>query len=82
MIISKSERWAKFVRARGGAAAIDEVTHPLFAVTLLFFLVLVARLCLKPLEQLSYDDWMTFTAVFFISIALLISHRVHMLTGR
>jgi len=50
--------------------------------TLLFFLVLVARLCLKPLEQLSYDDWMTFTAVFFISIALLISHRVHMLTGR
>jgi hypothetical protein len=25
---------------------------------------------------------MTFTAVFFISIALLISHRVHMLTGR
>lgn len=45
-------------------------------------LLLVARLCLKSLEQLSNDDWMALTAVFLIAIALLISHKVHMLTGR
>lgn len=45
-------------------------------------LLLVVRLCLKPFEQLSHDDWMALTAIFFISIALLISHKVHMLTGR
>lgn len=50
--------------------------------TLLY--LLAARLCLKQLEQLqfSHDDWMALTAVVFIAIALLISHKVHMLTGR
>ncbi|MDI1314063.1 hypothetical protein [Prosthecobacter sp.] len=45
-------------------------------------LLLVVRLCLKPFEQLSDDDWMALTAIFCIAIALLISHRVHILTGR
>ena len=49
-----------------------------------YFLVAVL-LCLrqlKQIEQLTHDDWMVITAVTFISIALLISHKVHMLTGR
>ena len=49
-----------------------------------YFLVAVL-LCLrqfKQMEQLSHDDWMVLIAVVFISIALLISHKVHMLTGR
>ena len=46
------------------------------------FLLLVIRLCLKPFEQLNSDDWMALTAIFFIAIALLVSHKVHMLTGR
>ncbi len=45
-------------------------------------LLLVVRLCLKSLEQLSNDDWMALSAIFFIAVALLISHKVHMLTGR
>lgn len=49
-------------------------------------LLFVARLCLtSPMQlsmQLSDDDWMALYAVLSISIALLISHKVHMLTGR
>ncbi|WP_395732904.1 hypothetical protein [Prosthecobacter sp.] len=47
-------------------------------------LLFVARLCLKQLEQLQFsnDDWMVFSSVIFISVALGISHRVHMITGR
>ncbi len=49
-------------------------------------LLFVARLCLtSPMQlslQLSDDDWMALCALFSISIALLISHKVHMLTGR
>lgn len=49
-------------------------------------LLFVARLCLtSPMQlsmQLSEDDWMALYAVLSISIALLISHKVHMLTGR
>ncbi|MBN8421675.1 MAG: hypothetical protein J0L73_22355 [Verrucomicrobia bacterium] len=49
-------------------------------------LLFVARLCLmSPVQltmQFSNDDWMALFAVFSISIALLISHKVHMLTGR
>jgi hypothetical protein len=50
--------------------------------TLLY--LLAARLCLKQLEQLQFthDDWVALTAVILISVALLISHRVHILTGR
>lgn len=55
-----------------------------FAMALL--LLLVARLCLmSPMQlslQLSDDDWMALYAVLSISVALLISHKVHMLTGR
>jgi len=46
----------------------------------------VARLCLtSPMQlslQLSDDDWMALYAILSISVALLISHRVHLLTGR
>ena len=45
-------------------------------------LILVIRLCLKSLVQLSNDDWMTLSAILFVAIALRISHKVHMLTGR
>ena len=48
----------------------------------LHFLLVVVQLCLKPLEHLSNDGWMSLTTIFFISMALLISHKVHMLTGR
>lgn len=55
-----------------------------FAMALL--LLFVARLCLtSPMQlsmQLSDDDWMALYAVLSISVALLISHKVHMLTGR
>ncbi len=37
---------------------------------------------LGQLEKLSNDDWMVLTAVVCISIALFISHKVHVLTGR
>jgi hypothetical protein len=49
---------------------------------------LVFRIYFKSLEQLgqleklNHDDWMVLTAVVCISIALFISHKVHMLTGR
>ncbi|WP_395742363.1 hypothetical protein [Prosthecobacter sp.] len=49
-----------------------------------YFLVAVL-LCLKQLkqiEQFTHDDWMVVTAVVFISIALVISHKVHEVTGR
>ena len=49
-------------------------------------LLFVVRLCLtSPMQlsmQLSDDDWMALFAALSISIALLISHKVHMLTGR
>lgn len=47
--------------------------------------LLVARLCLKPFEpllQFSNDDWMVLVGVSCIAIALFISHKVHMITGR
>lgn len=50
--------------------------------TLLY--LLAARLCLKQLEQLQFthDDWMALTAAVFFGLALLISHRVHLLIDR
>ena len=52
------------------------------AMTLLY--LMAARLCLKQLDQLQFsnDDWIVLTAVLLISIALGISHRVHMISGR
>ncbi len=55
-------------------------TAPPLAMALLF--LLVVQLCLKLFVQLSMDEWMSLIAVFFIAVALLISHRVHMLSGR
>ncbi len=57
---------------------------PLIPAMNAYFLVALL-LCFKQLrqiEQFNHDDWMVITAVIFISIALMISHKVHMLTGR